>query len=851
MNQNSTSRQGGMISFNMVWSPVVVLLLLLLNPTEFSIVPQAYAVEGGSLRATSSSSSSGQEERQLQGRRGSGTRIHQLIPSILVVNIGPADETDTNPAPAVELDGQEGSANAVPFFRSSSGVFNATLPLFSKTMATPYPNASILVQDLTEVLKMYASSVIKTNSAYSAVPPLYTISQSPPEATFTAVSEAGTAQAAPPSPEGLTDFSTNNQEEGVDEADFTKSDGTYVYTVYGDTIVVWEALTGTLVTNLTLPVVSEGGSGGGNGNFIGLPRPQVVDNIFDEPFHYPPVKPNIEGLLLSSSRLVAIVSGYSNSGESERTTLYGANATRILVYSTESLGTTGELVQLHQKDLNGNYRDARTIGDSVHLVTATGLDVYSGIAGPLERWRVNFVDLDDEAYIEQARTLAETELIPAFVAQFVADISFEGQLPTLARVGLWQSILPNETSVEDFIYANRPVVDTYLQVSSFNITDSVEDGLGISISGALTPSSWGHTYTTPDMLIFASRAWNWVGELGGSVDTTYLMGFALNGTSSTPAAVGSVPGYINDPLALDIHDGHLRIATTIENMAVTPLPQVSLNDTSFVRPVWRAVTENQVIVLKIPTLGADGEPGEFEEVGRIPNLGKEFEVITTVRYFDNVAYAVTFQRTDPFYVLNLTDPTNPGVLGELNVTGFSSYLHSINTDNTMLVAVGQEADEEGFIVGLQLTLFNATDPHNPQVVHRYTIEQDPDTFSSSTVEWDHKAFRYLRIAEEVGIVILPTYITNWATPSDNFDGFLAFDVRNGTISQRVSISHATGDDFFGCYYDARLAQRSLVFNGTVTTMKGHNVIATDLVTGNRTWLLDLIKPDLIENCHTW
>lgn len=130
-------------------------------------------------------------------------------------------------------------------------------------------------------------------------------------------------------------------------------------------------------------------------------------------------------------------------------------------------------------------------------------------------------------------------------------------------------------------------------------------------------------------------------------------------------------------------------------------------------------------------------------------------MFTAVRFFDKIAFAVTFRKTDPFCVLNLTDPNDPMELGELSTTGFSSYLHSGIREDTMLVAVGQEADENGRIVGLQVTLFDATDPTNPGVIDRYLVENGRYASSSSSVGWDYKAFRWVSFAYALGMVILP------------------------------------------------------------------------------------------------
>jgi len=317
----------------------------------------------------------------------------------------------------------------------------------------------------------------------------------------------------------------------------------------------------------------------------------------------------------------------------------------------------------------------------------------------------------------------------------------------------------------------------------------------------------------------------------------------------TPCAVGSLPGLLLNQYSMDIFQGHLRVATTIQSFWTT--------DASSGQPVWQFTTENQIVILEIPTITSSktGEPAVFSEVGRIPHLGREREIFTAVRFFDNVAYAVTFERTDPFYVLDLSDPKNPTILGELNVTGFSQYLHSINDNNTLLVAVGQEADEEtGRLLGVQITLFDATDPSDPKDLDRYVAEQDPDTHSSSSVEFDYQAFRYVELIgqEEMGLLIIPLYIHSWEGPEKNFDGFVVYDIsRHGGITPRFNITHAAGNDFYGCYYWASLAERSLILNGTVTTLKGHSLVSTDLDTGETLWVLDLLGPVDPNDCMNW
>ena len=198
------------------------------------------------------------------------------------------------------------------------------------------------------------------------------------------------------------------------------------------------------------------------------------------------------------------------------------------------------------------------------------------------------------------------------------------------------------------------------------------------------------------------------------------------------------------------------------------------------------------------------------------------------------------------------NPDAPFVQGELKINGFSSYLHSINDNNTLLIGVGEDADDEGIILGLKVALFDTSDPTSPQLLHSATVEKEKDTWSSSDVSFDFKAFRFLKLGDEVGLVIIPVRVSSWNQGSvGNFDGFYIYDVSRDGITLRFTISHVESENFYGCYSSAQLPQRSLVFNGNVTTLKGHSVVSTDLDTGDKTWSFEIPKPATNDYCVFW
>jgi len=180
----------------------------------------------------------------------------------------------------------------------------------------------------------------------------------------------------------------------------------------------------------------------------------------------------------------------------------------------------------------------------------------------------------------------------------------------------------------------------------------------------------------------------------------------------------------------------------------------------------------------------------------------------------------------------------PKILGELEIPGFSEFMHPITDDNSMLITIGQDADENGWVTGFQISIFDSTVPTDPKLVDRLVIEGS----SGSEASWDERAFRYIQVGD-VGRLIIPLYSYSWnGESSDSFDGFTVFGVdlskTESMITREIDIDHEseTGFDERSCWCDyVWLPQRSLVFDGNLMTMKSASVISTDLVSHETNW----------------
>lgn len=153
-------------------------------------------------------------------------------------------------------------------------------------------------------------------------------------------------------------------------------------------------------------------------------------------------------------------------------------------------------------------------------------------------------------------------------------------------------------------------------------------------------------------------------------------------------ATGDVPGKVLNQFSLDEYKGDLRIATTIgQNSWFGNFGQLT-----------QSFSDVYVLDRNLKTIGT------------VEDLGKT-ERIYSVRFLADRGYVVTFRQTDPFYVLDLSDPSNPQVKGELKIPGYSSYLHPLNKN--LLVGIGKE---DNFV---KISLFDVSSPENPQEVDKF------------------------------------------------------------------------------------------------------------------------------------
>jgi uncharacterized secreted protein with C-terminal beta-propeller domain len=233
----------------------------------------------------------------------------------------------------------------------------------------------------------------------------------------------------------------------------------------------------------------------------------------------------------------------------------------------------------------------------------------------------------------------------------------------------------------------------------------------------------GTIYASTASLYVAATAWgNWWDAADEAV-TTNVYKFDLADASVPLVSMGAVPGQVLDQFSLDEHDGLLRVATT----------RWSAGDDG---------SSSGVSVLR-------DHGGNLSLVGAVDRLAPG-ERIYSARFVGDRAYVSTFRQIDPFFVIDLSEPSAPRVEGELKVPGFSSYLQPL--DDTHVLGIGRDVDPDtGRVLGVQVSLFDVSNPTTPVRAAVHTFPGDGwETWSEAL--FDHRAVSWF---PERGILALP------------------------------------------------------------------------------------------------
>ncbi len=488
---------------------------------------------------------------------------------------------------------------------------------------------------------------------------------------------------------------TNNQVEGVDEADIVKTDGNFVYLLHGSTLTVLQSFP--LASLATVGSIAIEGQ---------------------------PIEMFIEGDKAVVYSYVEAQGVYTQAGKPLPRRDNGAGVdcydcgyyyepiTKVTVLDIASMT---QPTVLAEHFIEGNYVSARKIGTQIQTVVTGGSSDVFKLYPDFYAYDGDD-DSDDmiEAY-EELRVRNEAAIEKATLDDLLPDRFVAGS-----------------AGLEDAAVACQDVYVPTSGTTEFGATQIHSIDLNALDAPAAGTVVYGRTdtiYQNHDNLVLAAQSWRQHASMGPvwelsdepvSLVGTHLHVFALTEGDGRPAyrASATVPGALDDQFGLDEKDGVVRIATT-EQLASSEME-------------W-GNTQNALF-----TLGYDGR--SLSALGEVRNLAPGEQIYST-RYVGDRAYMVTFRQVDPLFVFDLSVPSSPKLLGELKIPGFSEYMHPLN-GGTHLFTIGVDGDWDGGTSGVALQIFDVTVPTAPVLAHKLPLTDNQNEWVWTEALYNHKALTF-------------------------------------------------------------------------------------------------------------
>ena len=487
---------------------------------------------------------------------------------------------------------------------------------------------------------------------------------------------------------------TNEQVAGVSEADIIKNDGKYLYIVentepnwsvfydriygYGETPVYNEAVDDVQVTpgynpddpDGTLFTTEAAAESTTADTTAAATEPEQSD------FEIPELDYDCKIDIVEPKNGKMSRAGEITVAKPENKMLYYMNIREMYVSGDTLLA----ILSVSEYDGSGEAYSRYYGFNSKEGTLAVCYDIKNK-AEPVEKWRV----YQDGGYISSRLIGNEFVLISDYYVNLQNDdaVVREECVPCTGAKGFTDRVPVDSICIMENVSDSR-----YLVSSVMNITDETTYKTE-AVLGAGT-----NVYCTAETLYVTNSRYEDV-DLGENVfgsaytQNTDIYKFDIRNCNIEYKAKGTVKGFALNQFSIDEFGGTLRIATTTGN--------------------WGDSLTNQLYVLDAESL---------DVIGSLEGIAKG-ETIKSVRFTGNTAYVVTFEQTDPLFVIDLTDKTTPVIKGELKIPGFSAYLHPVGEG--LLLGIGVDGDENGTNGGIKVSLFDATDPEQPAEVAKLAL----------------------------------------------------------------------------------------------------------------------------------
>ncbi len=623
-----------------------------------------------------------------------------------------------------------------------------------------------------------------------------------------------------PAPAASDYSQTNVQVEGVDEGDFVKNDGSYIYAISGGDLVIISAYD---ASNISL-----------------VSRTPLRPPASDMQSYYYYYGSGGRALFLDKDKVVVFVDGSERSYYFQKYDIVPQETyrpvTEVRIYDVSDRSRPA---LERNYTVTGGYYESRLIGDKAYVVTQEGTGYFPYVNEPLVLEGARGVALRPDVYYFDnpegnynfntiaSFSLSDGSLVDSktfmlgyadtlMVSQRNIYVAYERARPWC---GWWRGCLFYGGGAEydrDRFYAvilPRLTGDIRSRIEAITSGSGTEDekwqDITIALSGfyeslASDESLRAQYNSALSGITVALEEYDTNKAVGDA--KTVVHRIAIDDGRISYSAKGEVPGRLLNQFSMDEDsDGRLRLATTVD--------------------VWM---RKQVQYNNVYVLGAD-----MATVGKLENVSRD-ERIYSARFLGDKLFLVTYYQVDPLFVIDLADPASPRILGELKIPGYSDYLHPV--DSTHLIGIGKETKQDEYgrelVQGVKVALFDVSDYSNPRLSDSVEIGQRG---SDSAALHDHKAFLFSKSKSLLVIPVTEITGSEQIGPYDYkygvWQGAYAFRVNSTSLSLLGKVEHSSSSEpYYYWNYDAAV-QRALYMDDVLFTLSPRFVKASQIADG--------------------
>ena len=582
-----------------------------------------------------------------------------------------------------------------------------------------------------------------------------------------------------------SDFSgTNVQVKNVDEPDYLKTDGKYLYIVNQNWLTIIDAYpadNAKVVLKIALDIDQQ----------------------------------NLENMFLNGDKLVIFYSGSSQT--------YGIAQYDYTPYPIYSPKTISTIIDVSDKEnpkivtkyeVDGSFVDSRMIEDIVYLVTNSGIDS----ANPMLPRIMEGSDL----ILPDVYHFPNPEPSYTFNTGTAFDVSGKLHTSETFLMGYSNTIYVSEDNLYITYQKNNPYryYDTMSKDRFFDVVvpllpkdaqDKIRDiqndtSLDAYAKWNQISNSLQDTYNNLPkddkeklFSLIQTSLEEYDARIQSDTSRTVIHKIALDKGNLKYVANSEVPGYLLNQFSMDESGNRFRIATTSDSYSRIGSSQSS-----------------NVYVLD----------ENLKPVGGLTKIAPDERIYST-RFMGDKLYLVTFKQIDPFFVIDLSTDS-PKILGALKIPGFSNYLQAYDETHIIGIGKGTKQNEWGGVqtTGVKISMFDVSNFDNPK-------ETDSIVIGNNSVDsealYNHKS---LLLDKQKNVMSFPIKgeikgIFNDTKPDlqyTQWSGFFVYGFDDDKFVKKGIISHYSGSTYNSIYMPAR----SLYIGDTLYTVMDGSIKMNDL-----------------------